>query len=97
MKVLVLTTSYPRGPGDTSGLFVRDAVDHVRATGVFIRYPDGTGVAEIFYLEHRKLRRHCVGQTFVEDQFEPIPFDEALRLDKQLIARLDQWVRRQAA
>jgi hypothetical protein len=75
----------------------RSQPEHVRATGVFIRYPDGSGVAEIFYLEHRKLRRHCVGQTFVEDHFAPIPFDEALRLDKQLIARLDQWVRRQAA
>ena len=34
MKVVVLTTSYPRGPDDVAGLFVRDAVEHVRAAGV---------------------------------------------------------------
>ena len=34
MKVLVLTTSYPRSAGDVAGRFVRDAVEHVRARGV---------------------------------------------------------------
>lgn len=34
MKVAVLTTSYPRWPGDAAGRFVADAVDHVRARGV---------------------------------------------------------------
>src|SRR5207253_3869828 len=34
LKVAVLTTSYPRGPGDVAGLFVRDAVEHVRERGV---------------------------------------------------------------
>src|SRR5689334_16790089 len=34
MKVLVLTTSYPRTRADTSGLFVRDAVEHLRSTGI---------------------------------------------------------------
>ena len=34
MKVVVLTTSYPRGERDVAGLFVRDAVDGVRAQGV---------------------------------------------------------------
>jgi glycosyltransferase involved in cell wall biosynthesis len=34
--VLVLTTSYPRTPDDTAGLFVRDSVEHVRAGGVEI-------------------------------------------------------------
>ncbi len=34
MKVVVLTTSYPRNEDDVAGLFVRDAVEHVRATGV---------------------------------------------------------------
>ncbi|MGH2933100.1 MAG: glycosyltransferase family 4 protein [Gaiellaceae bacterium] len=34
MKVLVLTTSYPRGPEDAAGRFVADAVDAVRARGV---------------------------------------------------------------
>jgi glycosyltransferase involved in cell wall biosynthesis len=34
VKVLVLTTSYPRGPDDPSGRFVADAVEHVRARGV---------------------------------------------------------------
>lgn len=34
MRVLVLTTSYPRHPGDFAGLFVRDAVEQIRARGV---------------------------------------------------------------
>ncbi len=34
MKVLVLTTSYPRGPDDPAGRFVADAVEAVRARGV---------------------------------------------------------------
>ena len=34
MKIAVLTTSYPRHPGDVVGRFVADAVDHVRRRGV---------------------------------------------------------------
>jgi glycosyltransferase involved in cell wall biosynthesis len=34
VKVVVLTTSYPRGEDDVAGLFVRDAVEAVRAAGV---------------------------------------------------------------
>ncbi len=34
MRVVVLTTSYPRGPDDVAGVFVRDAVDHLREAGV---------------------------------------------------------------
>ena len=34
MKVVVLTTSYPRSPVDAAGRFVADAVEHVRASGV---------------------------------------------------------------
>jgi glycosyltransferase involved in cell wall biosynthesis len=34
MKVVVLTTSYPRGPDDVAGVFVRDAVEHLRAAGL---------------------------------------------------------------
>jgi glycosyltransferase involved in cell wall biosynthesis len=34
MKVCVLTTSYPRGPDDVAGTFVRDAVEHLRGAGV---------------------------------------------------------------
>jgi glycosyltransferase involved in cell wall biosynthesis len=34
MKLCVLTTSYPRGPEDIAGAFVRDAVEHLRAAGV---------------------------------------------------------------
>jgi glycosyltransferase involved in cell wall biosynthesis len=34
MRVGVLTTSYPRYPGDVVGRFVADAVDHVRRRGV---------------------------------------------------------------
>jgi len=33
-RVAVLTTSYPRFPGDAAGRFVADAVEHVRARGV---------------------------------------------------------------
>ena len=34
MKVVVLTTSYPRGPADLAGAFVRDGVEQLRARGV---------------------------------------------------------------
>jgi D-inositol-3-phosphate glycosyltransferase len=34
MKVVVLTTSYPRLPGDAAGRFVADAVERVRARGI---------------------------------------------------------------
>ena len=34
MKVVVLTTSYPRGPEDVAGVFMRDAVEHLRAAGI---------------------------------------------------------------
>jgi len=34
MKVVVLTTSYPRSAGDAAGRFVADAVQHLRARGV---------------------------------------------------------------
>jgi glycosyltransferase involved in cell wall biosynthesis len=34
MRVLVLTTSYPRSPDDVAGAFVRDAVEHLREDGV---------------------------------------------------------------
>jgi glycosyltransferase involved in cell wall biosynthesis len=36
MRVAVLTTSYPRGPEDSAGRFVADAVEHVRALGAEI-------------------------------------------------------------
>ena len=36
MRVLVLTTSYPRHERDVAGLFVRDAVEAVRAEGVHV-------------------------------------------------------------
>jgi glycosyltransferase involved in cell wall biosynthesis len=34
MRVTVLTTSYPRGPDDVAGVFVRDAVEHLRSAGL---------------------------------------------------------------
>jgi glycosyltransferase involved in cell wall biosynthesis len=34
LKVAVLTTSYPRGPGDVAGLFVADQVEHLRGRGL---------------------------------------------------------------
>ena len=37
VKVLVLTTSYPRRPDDVAGVFVRDAVEHLRGAGVDVR------------------------------------------------------------
>ena len=36
MKVVVLTTSYPRGPDDVAGVFVRDAVEQLREAGIDI-------------------------------------------------------------
>ncbi len=33
MKVVVLTTSYPRGPDDVAGAFIRDAVEALRRAG----------------------------------------------------------------
>jgi glycosyltransferase involved in cell wall biosynthesis len=36
VKIAVLTTSYPRDAGDAAGVFVRDAVEHLRAAGVEI-------------------------------------------------------------
>ena len=37
MKVVVLTTSYPRGPDDVAGTFVADAVAHLRDAGLEVR------------------------------------------------------------
>jgi colanic acid/amylovoran biosynthesis glycosyltransferase len=34
VRVCVLTTSYPRSPGDVAGIFVADAVERLRAAGV---------------------------------------------------------------
>ena len=34
MKDVVLTTSYPRGPDEVAGVFVRDAVEHLRDAGL---------------------------------------------------------------
>ena len=34
MRIVVLTTSYPRSPGDAAGRFVADAVEQVRGRGV---------------------------------------------------------------
>jgi glycosyltransferase involved in cell wall biosynthesis len=34
MRVLVLTTSYPRAPDDVAGAFVREAVEHLREAGL---------------------------------------------------------------
>ena len=36
MKVVVLTTSYPRSPADVAGRFVADAVERARAAGVVV-------------------------------------------------------------
>jgi glycosyltransferase involved in cell wall biosynthesis len=34
LRVCVLTTSYPRWPGDPAGVFVAEAVDHLRGAGI---------------------------------------------------------------
>ncbi|MGH3136638.1 MAG: hypothetical protein ACRDPV_09115, partial [Gaiellaceae bacterium] len=34
MRVAVLTTSYPRSADDVAGVFVRDAVEHLREAGI---------------------------------------------------------------
>ena len=36
MKIVVLTTSYPRSADDVAGVFVRDAVEHLRTAGADI-------------------------------------------------------------
>ena len=43
MRAVVLTTSYPRGPGDVAGLFVADQVEHVRARGVVVEVVSPAG------------------------------------------------------
>jgi glycosyltransferase involved in cell wall biosynthesis len=43
LKVAVLTTSYPRGPGDVAGLFVADQVAHLRGGGVDIEVVSPAG------------------------------------------------------
>ena len=37
MKVVVLTTSYPRSADDVAGAFIRDAVEHLRDAGVAVQ------------------------------------------------------------
>ena len=36
LRVCVVTTSYPRFPGDMAGVFVAESVDHLRAAGVTV-------------------------------------------------------------
>jgi glycosyltransferase involved in cell wall biosynthesis len=43
VRVLVLTTSYPRDADDIAGTFVRDGVDALRATGLEVRVVSPTG------------------------------------------------------
>jgi glycosyltransferase involved in cell wall biosynthesis len=43
VKVLVLTTSYPRARDDVAGTFVRDGVEALRATGVEVRVVSPAG------------------------------------------------------
>jgi glycosyltransferase involved in cell wall biosynthesis len=43
VKVLVLTTSYPRDRGDVAGTFVRDGVEALRAAGVEVRVVSPAG------------------------------------------------------
>lgn len=43
MRVLVLTTSYPRGADDVAGTFVRDGVEALRAAGVDVRVVSPAG------------------------------------------------------
>jgi glycosyltransferase involved in cell wall biosynthesis len=43
LRVVVLTTSYPRFPGDAAGRFVADAVERVRAAGVEVEVVSPAG------------------------------------------------------
>jgi len=43
MRIAVLTTSYPRHEGDIAGAFVRDAVRHLRETGLDVRVVSPAG------------------------------------------------------
>ena len=54
VKVCVLTTSYPRHPGDVAGSFVRDAVEELRARR---RRRDGRLARVVPALRHRLRRR----------------------------------------
>ena len=54
MRVCVLTTSYPRSAGDVAGVFVADAVEHLRAAGVEV---DVVSPADFRALRDRLRRR----------------------------------------
>ncbi|MBA3384904.1 MAG: glycosyltransferase, partial [Actinobacteria bacterium] len=43
MRVVVLTTSYPRGSGDVAGLFIADAVERLRRRGVEVEVVSPAG------------------------------------------------------
>jgi len=43
VKIVVLSTSYPRGPDDPAGRFVADAVEHVRRRGVDVEVVSPAG------------------------------------------------------
>ena len=58
MRVAVLTTSYPRYPGDAAGRFVADAVEHVRSRG---RRRRGDRAASSFGTTGSRTGTVCVG------------------------------------
>jgi glycosyltransferase involved in cell wall biosynthesis len=43
MRITVLTTSYPRSPGDVSGLFIADAVERLRLRGLQVEVVSPAG------------------------------------------------------
>ena len=43
MKAAVLTTSYPRSPGDVAGRFIAESVEHIRAAGVEVEVVSPAG------------------------------------------------------
>ena len=45
MRVVVLTTSYPRGPDDVAGVFFRGAVEHLRRAGLDVHVVAPSSVA----------------------------------------------------
>jgi Fe-S oxidoreductase len=63
LRVCVLTTSYPRFPGDAAGAFVADAVEHLRAAGLEVEPVTGgcCGLAGSFGFEaaHYELSMAC--------------------------------------
>jgi len=83
MRVLMLTSSYPKFRGDTTAPFIESIATHIAAQGV---------ETHVVLPEHRELRRGAVedGVHFYPYRYAPRPawtlwgYAEALRADVKL-------------